>query len=145
MSLLPCSACGQRKPGKFAVAYWAWFDSLGDRQAWKARYCLDDAAEELRLCSGGFSPLADPQSVFACSSCGIDTTGDQEPVYCTLYLPRQEAMEVSIPLCGACAVKLRTRIMSISTRLENRDIAQRKDSSLDAWAALGILPRPDAA
>ncbi len=141
MSLLPCSVCKQRKPGKLASAYWAWFDSEGNRQAWKARYCLADAAEELgqllRSSSGG----EDNESLFSCASCGIDTTEDQEPVYCTLFLPGQEQTEHSIPLCGACAASFRTRIMSTAMRLENRDVLASRASQNDAWAALGITAR----
>jgi len=141
MSVYPCSVCRQRKPGKLASAYWAWFNADGGRSAWKVRYCPADAVNHLQRLLADLSQQGDQSNVFACVSCGADASEDSDPMYLTLYLPGKEPMEYALQLDSACAAKLRIPITSHGERLEDRGGVVRGPSpSTSAWDALGLSP-----
>lgn len=139
MSVFPCSVCRGRKPGKLASAYWAWFNADGARSAWKMRYCLACAGEQLPLLSKNFSAADQVEDVFSCNSCGISTAGDSDPIYCTLYLPGKEPLEIALQLCGACAAITRVPISTQGERLHDRGgVVRGPSTSTSAWDALGL-------
>jgi len=141
MSVFPCSVCRQRKPGKLATAYWAWFLADGERSAWKARYCPACAQEKLLALLARLRETDGMSDVFACVSCGADASKDSDPMYLTLYLPGKEPMEYALQLDSACAAKLRIPITSDSERLPDRGGVVRGPSpSTSAWDALGLSP-----
>jgi hypothetical protein len=137
-----CSFCRQRSRDKLATAYWAWFNADGVRVAWKLRYCLDDARQQLSPVFQISSVLAETSEVFACASCGIGVEQDLDPVYLTLYLPKQERTDVEIPLCGACAARWRIPITEHGEKQPDRANGATNNGNADAWAALGIEPNP---
>ena len=141
MSVYPCSVCRQRKPGKLASAYWAWFNADGGRSAWKLRYCPGCAADNLSALLKRLHELGDLEDVFACVSCGSNASLDSDPMYLTLYLPGKEPMEYALQLDAVCAVKLRIPITNQGDRLEDRGGVVRGPSpSTSAWDALGLSP-----
>ena len=141
VSVFPCSVCRQRKPGKLATAYWAWFLADGERSAWKVRYCPADAQQALLSLLTTLRGQDGNENVFACISCGIDSSTDSDPMYLTLYLPGKEPMEYALQLCGACAVKLRGPIVGSGERLADRGGLVRGPSpSTSAWDAMGLSP-----
>jgi hypothetical protein len=141
VSVFPCSICRQRKPGKLASAYWAWFNADGARSAWKLRYCPDDAVKHLQQLLRDMSQLGETSNVFACVACGVDAAEDSDPIYLTLYLPGKEPMEYALQLDSACAAKLRIPITTHGERLEDRGGVVRGPSpSTSAWDALGLSP-----
>jgi len=141
MSVFPCSVCRQRKPGKLATAYWAWFLADGERSAWKLRYCPADAQEALLALLSKLREMGEDSTVFACVSCGADATNDSDPIYLTLYLPGKEPMEYALQLDSACAARLRTPITTHGERLADRGGLVRGPSpSASAWDALGLVP-----
>lgn len=141
MSVYPCSVCRQRKPGKLASAYWAWFNADGGRSAWKLRYCPACAREHLLELLTRLSNMGDNENVFACVSCSTNAAEDSDPVYLTLYLPGKEPQEYALQLCGACAAKLRSPLVILGDRLEDRGGVVRGPSpSTSAWDALGLAP-----
>lgn len=141
MSVFPCSVCRQRKPGKLATAYWAWFLADGSRSAWKVRYCPDCAADALSKLFNKLRQMDGKSGVFDCVSCGRDSTGSSDPIYVTLYLPGKEPMEVALQLDAACAALLRIPIGEVGERLPDRGGVVRGPSpSITAWDALGLAP-----
>lgn len=141
MSVYPCSGCKQRKPGKLATAYWAWFLADGERSAWKLRYCPACAQENLRSLLTALHELGETLEVFACISCGASASEDSDPIYLTLYLPGKEPMEYALQLDSACAGKLRIPITAKGERLADRGGLVRGPSpSTSAWDALGLSP-----
>ena len=141
MSVFPCSVCKQRKPGKLASAYWAWFNADGGRSAWKLRYCPACASEHLGLLLAASRSQEMDTNVFACISCGADASQDSDPIYCTLYLPGKEPMEYALQLDGACAAILRIPITQSGERMPDRGGLVRGPSpSTSAWDALGLSP-----
>jgi hypothetical protein len=133
--------CRQRKPGKLASVYWAWFNADGGRSAWKGRYCLVCAPEALSALSKSSQQAGMTLDVFACVACGGSTQEDSDPMYCTLYLPGKEPMEYALQLDGACAAKLRIPVSTQCERLPDRGgVVGGPPSSTSAWDALGILP-----
>lgn len=141
MSVFPCSVCRQRKPGKLATAYWAWFLADGERSAWKLRYCPADAQTALLQLLTSLHGMDGTSEVFACISCGADASTDSDPMYLTLYLPGKEPMEYALQLDGACAAKLRIPITTKGERLPDRGGLVRGPSpSASAWDALGLAP-----
>lgn len=141
MSVYPCSVCGQRKPGKLASAYWAWFNADGGRSAWKLRYCPACAQQHLHDLLQRMSQLGDNSNVFACIACGANASEDSDPIYLTLYLPGREPMEYALQLDSACAAKLRIPLTRSGSRLEDRGGLVRGPSpATSAWDALGLAP-----
>jgi hypothetical protein len=146
VSVYPCSWCRQRKPGKLATAYWAWFLPDGSRSAWHIRYCPECAAEHLVALLNGMSQLGEESSVFACIACGSDSSQDSDPIYLTLYLPKKDPMEYALQLDAACAAKLRGPLVDHGKRLPDRGGLVRGPSpSITAWDALGLAPMVQAA
>lgn len=144
MSVFPCSMCRQRRPGKLARAYWAWFLADGSRSAWSLRYCASCALESLNpWLERAYRPSED-QGIFACVSCGAGAQTDSDPIYCTLYVPGREPMELALQLDAACAAKLRIPITSHGERLPDRGGLVRGPSpSASDWDA--ILTEPSTA
>lgn len=141
MSVYPCSCCRQRKPGKLATAYWAWFLADGERSAWKLRYCPACAQEHLLALLTSLREPRETSGVFDCLSCGANASEDSDPIYLTLYLPGKDPMEYAVQLDSACAAKLRIPITSSGERLADRGGLVRGPSpSISAWDALGLSP-----
>ena len=141
MSVYPCSVCKQRRPGKLASAYWAWFKADGERSAWKLRYCAACASQHLSAILTNLRGAGDSEEVFACVSCGAGATDDSDPMYLTLYLPGREPEELALQLCSSCAAKLRIPITTQGDRLPDRGGVVRGPSpSTSTWDALGLGP-----
>lgn len=141
MSVYPCTMCKQRRPGKLATAYWAWFEEDGSRSAWRVRLCLGCAPQHLSILLDSSSLTLDNSNVFSCVSCGADASEDSAPMYCTLYLPKREPTEYALQLDSACAVKLRATISTNSERLPDRGGVVRGPSpDISAWDAIGLAP-----
>jgi len=141
MSVVPCSVCRQRKPGKMASAYWAWYLADGGRSAWKVRYCVACFRAEIGSLLGTLRALGEESSPSACVSCGLDTKDDADPVYLTLYLPSRDPEEFALLLDGACAAKLRSPLTTHGERLPDRGGVVRGPSpSTSAWDAIGLSP-----
>lgn len=136
MAFQPCSMCGQRKPGKQASAYWAWFLADGSRTAWRQRLdaeCLVETYASL-LQSSNTDSTDEP----TCVGCGGTLTDDWDPVFLTLYLPRQEVREYEIPMCAACAASRRVTMQHGAERLADRQVRGPSPSATgpDPFAAL---------
>ncbi len=141
VSVFPCSICKQRKPGKLASAYWAWFNADGGRSAWKQRFCASCAQDDLQALLLTLSSADSTSNVFACLLCGADASSDSDPVYLTLYVPGKEPQEYALQLDGACAAKLRGKAQTGSERLEDRGGLVRGPSlGTSAWDKLGLAP-----
>lgn len=139
MSVYPCSVCKQRKPGKLASAYWAWFNADGERSAWKLRYCPGCAKESLLNLLQTLRDMGETDNAFACVSCGMNAAEDSDPVYLTLYLPSKEPTEYALQLNGACAAKLRIPITQYGERLPDRGgIVRGPSPLLSTWDDLGF-------
>jgi len=141
VSVYPCSMCRQRKPGKLASAYWAWFNADQERSAWKVRYCPACAAENLTTLFSRLREMDGTSDVFACVSCGSSASQDSDPIYLTLFLPGKEPTEYALQLDAACAARLRIPITSRGERLPDRGGVVRGPSPpATAWDALGLSP-----
>jgi hypothetical protein len=141
VSVFPCSVCRQRKPGKLATAYWAWFLADESRSAWKVRYCPACAEQHLSELFSQLREMDGTLSVFACVSCGASAETDSDPMYLTLYLPGKEPQEIALQLDSACAAKLRIPITTSGERLPDRGgVVRGPSSSTSEWDALGLAP-----
>jgi DNA-directed RNA polymerase subunit RPC12/RpoP len=139
MSVYPCAVHGQRISGRLASLYSAWFLADGSRTAWKQRICANCVRSTLvELLAHAADSITD---VVACPACGSDSSADLDPIYCTLYLPKQDPREYALSTCGPCAAKLRLRLQDGAQRLPDRNGGSAGGSSQaedDSWA--GILP-----
>lgn len=141
MSRFPCSYHSGKVLGKMAVGYWAWFNAVGERTAWKMRYCVECAAKNLRFLFVLPQEVSENSDLFVCVLCGGTVQDDSDPVWCTLYVPGQQPREWELQLDAACAVKVRSPITSFGERLPDRAAEVRGPSSLTAaWDALGLAP-----
>lgn len=137
MSVYPCSYCGQRVPGRLASIYSAWFLADGSRTAWKQRACAPCVGRQLRSLLA--HAAEENSAVTACPACGSDASNDLDPIYLTIYLPKQEPREFALTTDGACAVTLRLRLQDRAERLPDRqgDHSQGLSSNPDEWG--GVL------
>jgi hypothetical protein len=141
MSVFPCSICRQRKPGKLASAYWAWFNADGGRSAWKLRYCPGCAVDRLLNLLTHLRELGDTTEVYACVSCGASASEDSDPIYLTLFLPGKEPTEYALQLDSACAAQLKIPITNSGERLADRGgVVRGPSTNTTAWDALGLSP-----
>lgn len=141
MSVYPCSVCRQRRPGKMATAYWAWFDANGDRCAWKQRFCAACAQANLHTLLLTLRSEGSDSNTFACVSCGTDASQDSDPVYLTLYVPGREPEELALQLDGPCAANMRSQAQVGAERLADRGGLVRGPSPTNTtWDAIGLAP-----
>lgn len=141
MSVYPCSVCRQRKPGKMATAYWAWFNADGGRSAWKQRFCAPCAHDSLQSLLLTLNGADGSSNALACVSCGTDASEDSDPVYLTLYVPGRDPQEYALQLDGPCAVAIRVKAQAGAERLADRGGLVRGPSpSTSAWDAIGLNP-----
>lgn len=137
MSVFPCSICRQRRPGKLASAYFAWFLADQSRSAWKIRYCASCAHDTLGPLLISLRQAGDSEDVFACCLCGSSAQQDSDPIYLTLYLPGKEPQEFAIQMDGACAAKFRSPITTQGERLADRGgVVRGPSSSTSVWDEL---------
>lgn len=140
MSLYPCSICGQRRPGKLSQATWAWWTAGNDRLAYRQRLCMDCFV--VNIC-----PLEVATRDFSttCPCCGIDTAGDMDPVYLTVFVPTVGPVRMEMATCAVHAAELRIRAQQGATRLEDREASSGglgpQTDATDAWSSLGIAAR----
>ena len=141
MSVFPCSVCKERRPGKLAAAYWAWFNADGNRSAWHLRYCPVCAVANLRDVLSASRSATSEESAWSCVSCGMNAQEDHDPIYLTLYLPSKEPEEFALVLDSACAAKLRIPIVKDGKRLPDRGgVVGGPQHEIPAWDALGLSP-----
>jgi hypothetical protein len=117
----PCSACGEKKPGKFASLYWAHFNGNGDRKAWRQVLCRECLVENFGSLLG--STNADSMGPSICPACGGTSTDDLDPVFLKLYLPKMPEKEFELATCAACAANLLPLTQVGAAELVNRSAA----------------------
>lgn len=119
MSAFPCSVHGRKVDGRMASIYSAWFLANGERTAWKQRVCVDCVRSHLAPLLAHASE--DSPDAVACPACGSDASEDLDPIYLTVYPPKQERREYALTTCAPCAVTLRLRLQERAERLPNRN------------------------
>lgn len=134
-----CDLCEQQSLAKPASLYWAWTNANGVRRAWKQKVCptcLQEAYGQLILGS------EDPMLI--CPSCHIGTADDYDAVYLTYCIPGMPKGQSEMPLCGACAVRVRQNALKGARELEDRGAVivggpqPQEVTAAQAWAALGL-------
>jgi len=138
MALFPCSVCGQRKPGKLAALYNAWFDGQQNRTAYRQRVCLECLqASFVELFKKELGRETDDH---ACLHCGGNANGNSDAVYCTLYLPKEEPREFALLFCGECSPVVKDAFKTGAEPLADRGVSVRGPSpTAPQWgSALGL-------
>jgi hypothetical protein len=141
MSLIvPCSICEQRLPGKLANVTIAWYTAAQERLAYREKLCLTCYAMQI-------APLTpDPtQQALTCPVCHTGSEDDMDPVYITSYLPDYGKVQLELPTCASCAVKLRIQAQDRGIKLESQFGGQDPGPQTDGhgasdWAKLGLYP-----
>lgn len=105
MSVRKCSLCKHRVPGKLATSYNAWFNGEGKRVCYRQRLCLPCLSQSLVPILRNTSEDLTESST--CPGCGGSSEDDVDPVFLTLYLPKQEPKEFELDLCALCADGIR--------------------------------------
>lgn len=137
MSFYPCSLHGAKIDGKLATLYSAWFNADGGRTAWKQRLCAPCVKETLALILTKVAETTD--FVTACPACGSDSSADLDPIYLTLYLPKQEAREFAMTTCSACAAKCRVSLQHGAEKLPDRRQGGKRNDELTDGDWLGVV------
>jgi len=136
MSAYPCSVHGHKINGRLASLYSAWFTADGSRSAWKQRICAPCARQELATVLA--HAAEENSAVTVCPACGSDSAADLDPIYLTLYLPKQEPREFALTTCSTCAVTLRVRLQVGAEKLPNRDGFTSRNNSNEETDDWGI-------
>jgi hypothetical protein len=138
VALYPCSMCGQRRPGKLASAYWAWFRADGERTAWKQRVCAPCLIERIAPLVRKYAETNGEN----CPACGTTSTDDLDQVYLTLYVPSHEPVECAFATDAACAARIRVDAQLGATKLADRGASVRGPSPTPTaeWDAIGLAP-----
>lgn len=140
--LIPCSACGQKLPGKMANVTWAWWTAANERVAWRQKLCFDCFASNC-------APLvADVQTApLDCPVCHSDAGENMDPCYLTAFLPGVGPVRAEMGTCAPCAVDIRNRAQAGAVKLDDRQSSfggqvpgPQTDTVPNVWAQLGILP-----
>ncbi len=118
MSAYPCSSHGAKIKGKLATVYSAWFDSEGERQAWKQRLCAPCLTTLADSFKAALSTNASDLTV--CPMCGQDSSTVLDPIYLNVYLPKRDPEEFALCTCSSCAPSLRSLLLVGAQRLTNR-------------------------
>jgi hypothetical protein len=121
MQLKRCAnGCG-RLGGPVATLYVAWFNGEAKRVCWRTYLCAQCLRETLQ--SALAAALQDSMDVTVCPACGTDSSTDLDPIYLTVYLPKQERREYALATCGACAAHLRVRLQKGAVLMEDRQLS----------------------
>ena len=137
MSSKPCSVHGSRFPGKPASIYWAWFLADGSRRAYRQRFCGECFKD------GPLKIIRDVlKNEAACPICHAVHGRDADETYATIYIPKQEAVELAIQSCGVDAVSLRSLAVVGAELLPDREAGMRGPSSspTSAWDDIPLWP-----
>ena len=137
--------CGDSVPEALTWAVWAWNRADGVRVAYKQKLCV-------ACVSATVAPLyvACESPVMTCPSCGIDTSEDMDPVYCTFIPKGVGSLRIEAPLCAPCAAHLRIKAQAGAEPLEDRSLESRgqeaapRYTATQTWEALGLVPRAGA-
>lgn len=143
MALVPCSACKRRSLGKLIAVYTARFPE-GKRVAFKTKLCYVCAAEyadTLRAAKPLVGDDAATQFPETCSMCGAATAEDLDPIYVTVFEPKQEARSLTIPSCASCTSNLAPLLEKFGERLVDRQ-PQGPSPGLSALATGEGAPSP---
>lgn len=137
MSVYPCSVCGQRVVGRLCSVYHAWFNADGGRVAYKQRLCVQDLIAQMKPML--IAAAENSADLIRCPSCGSDSSDDLDPIYSTVYLPKQEPKEYQLTTCGSCAAKARILMIRGAEKLPDRggDSLNNNGGASD-WG--GVLP-----
>lgn len=130
---VPCAGCSQLVKGKLATVYSAWFNTQGEREAWKQRFCapcLMQAMDALKaLASENLSDL------IVCVSCGANSSESINAIYLNVYLPKQEGREYALPMCDSCASSARELLQVNASKLPDRGNQSKGD---DPWSSITL-------
>lgn len=145
MSLIPCSLCRERPPlgVKLSQVTWAWQKPNRERVAYRQRLCISCFAQKVLA----LGVEHDYTEGLTCPACGIDTEHDMDAVYATAYVPGSGKLSLEWPLCGACALRVRTIAVENAELLEDRaavvggQAPEQAPEKLSPWSMLGIVPR----
>jgi hypothetical protein len=138
-----CSSCQQQGTEKPSSLYWAWKRADNTRVAYLQKLCFTCfCTVVLPLVSPSLEPL------LACPACGISTVDDYDAVYVKIYVPGEQPMTLEMPLCGPCAVNVRTQAQKGAKLLDDREAGglgatggPQPVSAAQTWASLGLVPR----
>lgn len=143
MSLFPCSSCGQRSPGKYSSATWAWWRADNVRVAYRQRLCVQCFVQNAAGLEG-----ACRDEPLNCPACHTAPGDDMDPCYLTVFIPGVGPVRLEMATCGPCAVEIRNRAMVGAQKLDDRpvqsggqDPGPQTDPALQVWRDLGIAPR----
>jgi hypothetical protein len=136
MQLIKCSIDGLRPHEKPITVFWAWRDGEGGRHAYRQRLCLEHYVTNVV----GLEKET-TQERLLCPACGIDTEDDYVPVWATVYVPHQGRVDLELPLCDPCSVRIKTNAELGSESLPDRDFGVAnptpKSSAYETLKALG--------
>lgn len=138
MSFVPCANCGTKPPGKLATLYNAWFDENGVRTCWIQRLCAPCLTSEVAPLLAGASQESSDLTV--CPACKTDALTNLSPLYLTVYLPKQEAREFALTMCGSCAEHWRQLLSAGARRAPDRQggLGAQGSQAPSPWTDVGF-------
>jgi len=100
-----CSICKERTRAKLATQYNAWFIADGKRICYRQTLCPICLIRTYKGLLQSSNSISTDEST--CPACGGSSENDADPVFITLYLPKQEKQDFVLDFDAACAAKTR--------------------------------------
>ena len=136
MQLIKCAIDGVRPQEKPVTIFWAWRDQEGTRHAYRQRLCIEHYTTNV-LALEAYHPA----ERLTCPACGIDVEDSYIPIYATVYMPGAGRINLELPLCDPCSVRVRVNAEVGSESLPDRSLgvsdATPKPTAWETLRALG--------
>ena len=136
MSLLPCSSCGQRPPGKIATLFARWHNDQGEFVGWKLRQCAPCLTTLVGSLLAHRSDESSNQTV--CPTCGLESSATLKGIYLFVFAPKQPAREFALTTCASCAANWRASFEGFGEFLPDRQVGVGAAAPTDAldWSSI---------
>lgn len=109
----------------------------------KVRLCMPCASEYAEAVRQLKPAAVDDETVEwpeSCAGCGGQLADDFDPTYLTVYMPSQEAVQLVLTQCGACALHSRPPLSEMGERLVDRQADGRSSGGLQAPRQVQAIP-----
>lgn len=122
-----CSLCKERSREKLATQYNAWFVADGSRICYRQTLCPSCFVETYKGLLQSSNSISTDNAT--CPACGGESETDSDPVYITLYLPKQEQQDFALDFDAACAAKTRGVMQEGAVLLADRQTQGRSSGA----------------
>jgi len=134
-----CSDCEHPSRDGFVSTYSAWYPEPDKRVAYRTLHCPTCAPTFARMLQNQRGTLSDPESdsMDLCNRCHSNVDGVFCVTYLSVFVPKQDRLDIECWNCEKCAIDLRTYLQAVGSRLPDRSPeSARAGAETSPWATL---------